>query len=458
MSDDAFRAAQTVEPVIRGLLQGGCQLALAVALLARTDAWLTVAVIAVFLVHLGITRVLRDRIRRLVAGQSERLAELTSRIQETVLSIRIVKSFGAERFELSRFVDCARSLGSLMLKGGVYRELEAPLREIVDAAGLVIVVLMAFSAFIDERLSISGLVLFVALTRRALAPASRLAGAILLLQAALASAGRILELLDEKADVADGVRDAAPLRDSIRMEHVRFGYDGHPPVLHDISLQIRRGEVVALVGPSGAGKSTLADLILRLYDPLSGQVTWDGVPVRDFRQEGYRRRFGVVSQEALIFNATVAENIAYGRPIDRAAVAEASRIAHADAFVRALPHGYDTVVGDRGIRLSGGQRQRVAIARALYGNPEVLVLDEASSALDAESEAAVQEAIQETVKNLTALVIAHRLSTVTRADRIIVLDAGRIVAVGTHRELLAVSPLYERLCRHQLYEAPKAVA
>jgi len=457
LTTDAFDAAKAVEPVVRGVIQGGAQLVLSAMLLIRTDARLTGSIVLVFLIHLGITRALRDRIRRLVAGQSDLFAELAGRIYETVLSIRIVKSFGAERFELERFVGRARELGRVMLKGSVYRDVEAPLREVVDAGGLAVVILMAFSAFMDERLSISGFVLFVALTRKALAPASVLAGSLLLLQTALGSASRLLELLNEAPEVVDGSREATSLQTGIRLEHVSFAYEGHAPVLHDISLEIRRGEVVALVGPSGAGKSTLSDLILRLYDSSQGQITWDGRPVQEFKQDSYRRRFGVVSQEALILNATIAENIAYGRPLDRTAVAEVARIAHAEEFIHALPRGYDAMVGDRGIRLSGGQRQRLAIARALYGNPDVLVLDEATSALDAESEAAVQGAIEAIVKNLTALVIAHRLSTVIRADRIVVLEAGRIQAVGTHRELVTLSPLYERLCKHQLYGPPDVV-
>ncbi len=459
LTNDAFQAAVTVEPIVRGLIPAAGQLVLLALLLMRTDAGLTAGILAVFLIHLTITWALRDRIRLLVAGQFDLFADLASRIHETVLSIRVVKSFGAERFELTRFIERSRDLGRMMRQGDRYKDAEMPLREIVDAAGLAGVILMASAAYTDERLSISGFVLFIALARKALAPASWLAATVLSLQTALGSAGRLLELLNEKPEVTDGSRDAAALREGIRVDQVHFAYEGHAPVLQDVSLELRRGEVVALVGRSGAGKSTLADLILRLYDPSRGQITWDGVPIRDFRAESYRRRFGVVSQEALVFNATVTENIAYGRPIDRASVAEAARMAHADEFIRALPHGYGTAVGDRGIRLSGGQRQRLAIARALYENPDVLMLDEATSALDAESEAIVQEAIVEATiaKRVTTLVIAHRLSTVVRADRIVVLDAGRIEAVGTHHELLVICPLYARLCRHQLQGVPEGI-
>jgi subfamily B ATP-binding cassette protein MsbA len=458
VNNDAFQVAQTVEPIIRGFMQASAQLVLSAMLLLRTDARLTTSILFIFLVHLAITRLLRRQIRQLVAGQVDLFGELAGRIHETLTSVRIVKSFGAERFEVGRFVDQAQRLGRVMRRGDVYRDLEGPLRDIVDAGGLMIVMLVAFSAFIDDRLSISGLVLFVALTRKALVPASWLAGIGLALQSTLGAAGRLLDLLNEKPEVVDGTLEAPALRERIRLEHVSFAYDGSPPVLRDISIEIRRGEVVALVGPSGAGKSTLADLILRLYDPTDGLITWDGVPLREFRQEGYRRRYGVVSQEALIFNSTVAENIAYGRPIERDAVAEAARAAHADHFIRALPGEYDAVVGDRGIRLSGGQRQRLAIARALYGDPDVLMLDEATSALDSESEAAVQEAIEIIGRRRTVLVIAHRLSTVIRADRILLLDEGRIQAVGTHARLLATSPLYERLCRHQLHDSCEALA
>jgi ABC-type multidrug transport system fused ATPase/permease subunit len=452
LTNDAFHAAQGVEAVLRTFLQAGAQLLFCSILLVRTDPRLTAGVLLVFAGHLLVTRLLRDRIRTLMIDQFDLFAELASRVHETMLSIRIVKSFGAERFEHGRFVERARHLGRVILKGGVFKYVENPLRDIADAIGLGLVLVLAFGALSQGRLTAAGLVLFVVLVRQALVPVSQMGAAALSLQTVIASSRRILAVLRERPAVVDGTKEAWPLREAVRLERVSFGYESGGEVVQDVTLEILRGEMVAVVGPSGAGKSTLADVLVRLYDPVDGRVTWDGVDVRDFRQQSYRQRFGVVCQEALLFNASVAENIAYGRPVERAAIVRAARIAHAESFIEGLPRGYETEVGDRGIRLSGGQRQRIAIARAVYGDPDVLLLDEATSALDSESEAQVQAAIESLAGHLTVVVIAHRLSTVARADRIVVLDKGRVEAAGTHGELLGVSPLYRRLCEGQFRE------
>jgi len=235
---------------------------------------------------------------------------------------------------------------------------------------------------------------------------------------------------------------------------VHFHHEPQKPTLHGVDLVIKKGEKVALVGPSGAGKSTLADLLLRFYDPLEGVITIDGRDLRTLRQESYRRLFGVVSQEALLFNATIRENIAYGREgVTDAEIERAARIANADGFIRELPEGYVTMVGDRGIRLSAGQRQRVAIARAIVRRPAILMLDEATSALDSESERLVQQAIDRVIRDATSVVIAHRLSTVLHADQIVVLNDKRVEAMGRHAELLERSETYARLYRLQFTEA-----
>jgi ABC-type multidrug transport system fused ATPase/permease subunit len=237
--------------------------------------------------------------------------------------------------------------------------------------------------------------------------------------------------------------------DRIEFRDVSFSY-GDNVAVDRVSFTIEKGEMVALVGPSGAGKSTITDLLLRLYDPARGAVLVDGVDVRDLRQAEYRRLFGVVPQETLLFHDTIRNNIRYGRDdLDEDAIRAAARMAYADDFIRALPDDYDTVVGDRGVRLSGGERQRVAVARAIAHHPQILILDEATSAVDTESERQLQEAIEGLVKSTTTLVIAHRLSTVARADRIIVIANGGVVDSGRHEELLARCELYQRLCRLQ---------
>jgi ABC-type multidrug transport system fused ATPase/permease subunit len=263
---------------------------------------------------------------------------------------------------------------------------------------------------------------------------------------------RLRELFDVKPTLKDGTRETSPLREAIEFRRACFGYSDEAVLLHDISLRLPRGAVVAIVGPSGAGKSTLADLLLRLHDPTSGSVTYDDVDVREFVQASYRGRFGVVAEEPLLIHASVEENIVYGRPFVRQEVERAAHIANADEFIARLPEGYATLVGERGARLSRGERQRISIARAVYGRPDILVLDEATSALDSESERMVQNAIDRALSETTAVVIAHRLSTVINADNIVVLDKGRIVASGRHAELLERSALYRRLSMAQRAE------
>jgi subfamily B ATP-binding cassette protein MsbA len=291
--------------------------------------------------------------------------------------------------------------------------------------------------------------LFLYVGRAIMVPIGQLGAAWTQVQVTLGASARLFELLEEHPDVVDGPGVVSGFSDRLRLEHVSFAY-GDAPVLEDVNLEIRRGETVALVGPSGVGKSTLADLVLRLYDPVSGRITIDGRDLRSLRQRDYRRLFGVVSQEALLFNTTVRENIAYGREgASDDDITRAARIANAHDFIQELSQGYDTMVGDRGIRLSGGQRQRIAIARAIVGRPPILVLDEATSALDTESEKAVQEAIDRIIHETTSIVIAHRLSTVLHADQIVVLSEGRVEGVGRHEALLRESLTYARLYRLQ---------
>jgi ABC-type multidrug transport system fused ATPase/permease subunit len=274
--------------------------------------------------------------------------------------------------------------------------------------------------------------------------------------AGMGAADRVWQVLDTPPSIADapGARALPPLADAIRFERVSFAYSPDRPVLHDVDFTVRRGEVVALVGTSGAGKSTTLDLLARFHDPVSGRVTMDGNDLRGITLASLRRQLGVVTQETILFHDTVLANIAFGLDrVDDAAVEAAARAAHAHDFVSRLPQGYDTVIGDRGVLLSGGERQRIAIARALLRNPPVLLLDEATSALDTESERLVQDALERLMHDRTVLVIAHRLSTVQHADRILVFEGGRIVEQGRHDELLAKGGAYRRLHDMQFRDA-----
>jgi subfamily B ATP-binding cassette protein MsbA len=285
--------------------------------------------------------------------------------------------------------------------------------------------------------------------RSIMSPITQLGSVPTNIQGVLSASERICDLFDTQSEILDGTHAISAFRQSIQLQQVSFSY-GKTPVLHAVDLEIKKGEVVALVGPSGAGKSTAVDLIMRFYDPQQGKILIDGRDLRELQQGSYRRLFGVVSQESLLFNASIRDNIAYGRDgLTDEQIVQAARIANAADFIEQSPEKFKTFVGDRGVRLSGGQRQRIAIARAVVANPDVLILDEATSALDSESERLVQEAIERVIEHTTAIIIAHRLSTIMHADKIVVFDHGQIVDVGKHEELIDRCGLYKHLCSLQ---------
>jgi ATP-binding cassette, subfamily B, bacterial MsbA len=446
---DVNGTAYFIDSVTRGILQSLITILLCLVLLMRTDVMLTVATLVVGSLHILITHALARHVRQNIFEQNRALGGQASVLQEMVQNIRTVKSFAAEKFEEEHFLVESENVRRGTLKYSVIKHFEEPLRLIANAVAIAIVLVLCFRSLERGQLSMPGFAMFLLLAQRIIEPMSQFASHLLALSGMLGCATRLMEIFNIRSILTDGSEVPASMQDRLMLRNVCFHYEAGRPVLEDINLTIRRGEMVAVVGPSGSGKTTLADLILRLYDPQGGAVELDGTDVRRFTQAGYRRLFGVVPQECLLFNATLRDNIVYGRPLDGEKLNRVIKLSGAEDFVTSLPAGVETIVGDRGVRLSGGQRQRIAIARALYGEPEILVLDEATSALDTESERQVQDAIDRVVKQMTAIVIAHRLSTVRHADRIIVLKEGRVEAVGSHEELLSRSPTYEQLCRMQ---------
>lgn len=390
---------------------------------------------------------LSQRLRRFSKRGQRTLGLLTSLLQETVQGNRVVKAFGMEEYERERFQTENRRLYRLYMKASMIKALTTPALEVLAAFAIGGVVWYGGNSVIAGGRSQGSFLAFLTAMFLLYEPFKRLTKSNATIQQGVAGAERVFELLDTVPDVVDrpGARALSAMRRGIVFEHVGFRY-GAEPVLKDVNLTIQAGEVVALVGMSGGGKSTLSDLIPRFYDVTEGRIAIDGVDLRDYTLRSLRAQIAIVTQFTFLFNDTVRANIAYGdlgKSMDD--VVSAAQAANAHEFITALPHGYDTPIGELGVTLSGGQRQRLAIARALLKDAPILILDEATSALDTESERLVQQAIERLMVNRTTLVIAHRLSTIRRADRIVVVSRGQIVEEGTHEELLALGAEYRKL-------------
>jgi subfamily B ATP-binding cassette protein MsbA len=384
---------------------------------------------------------------------------LTALLTESIQGNRIVKAFGMESYENQKFVAENWKLFKQSLRASRIKSIVAPAMELLAAFAIGGVVWYGGWSVVGGGRTQGEFMAFMAAMFLMYQPFKGLTKTYTLVHQGIAGAERVFEILDEKSEVEEkpSAREAAPFADALEFCNVSFGY-GDKLVLKNINLKIKAGEMVALVGVSGVGKSTLADLIPRFYDVTSGKITLDGVDIRDLTLKSLRSQIGVVSQHTFLFNDTVRNNIAYGHPEwDFKDVVAAAQAAHAHDFVSAMPHGYDSMVGELGMQLSGGQRQRLAIARALLKNAPILILDEATSALDAESEKLVQDALENLMTKRTTLVIAHRLSTIRKADRIVVLVDGAIVEEGTHEELLARKNEYSRLYTLQLLENESSV-
>jgi ATP-binding cassette, subfamily B, bacterial MsbA len=394
--------------------------------------------------------------RKARSGQ-ERLGNLIAILDEFISGIRIVKAFGTENFEKRRYEEMNGQYRDLMVSLKRRSDMASPLTEVLSVGVVITIILFGGSLIISGKgeLMPSAFIGFVALFGSFIQPIKTFSSALSRIQRGIASFQRIEEFIQIPEDVKERP-NAMPMKSfsgSICYEQVSFAYDAEETVLRQVSLEIKKGQKIALVGPSGGGKSTLADLLPRYYDPLQGKITIDGIDIRDLKVVDLRGSIGVVTQEGILFNNTVLANIAYGDQVpDKEKAENAARIAHAHDFIEQMPEGYATMIGERGTKLSGGQRQRLSIARAIYKNAPILILDEATSALDSESERLVQEALEQLMQGRTSIVIAHRLSTILDADQIFVVEGGKIVEAGTHQALLAQNGLYRSLYNIQFSE------
>jgi len=387
------------------------------------------------------------RLRGLARESQKSVARLNQLLQENFTGQRIVKAFAREDFEAERFKSANEHFRRVQMKLRIMRELSSPVMELLGAVGMAVIISYGGYHVIQGTTTPGTFFSFLAALLMLYAPIRGLSSAQNSIQEALAAAQRVFSVLDLEPGIMDraGARVLPPLSRNIVYRHVSFSYGGNT-VLTDIDFTVTKGDMVALVGPSGAGKTTLLNLLPRFYEVTAGTILVDGVDLREVSLASLRAQIGVVTQQTILFNETVRYNVAYGRlDATEAEIIQAIRAAHAYDFVMALPRGLDTVIGEQGICLSGGERQRLAIARALLKDPPILILDEATSSLDSESEREVQQALDRLIEGRTTLVIAHRLSTVRHAHRLVVVDGGRIVETGTHDELLRMDGLYKRL-------------
>jgi len=393
------------------------------------------------------------RLRKIARNTQEKMADINSHLMETISSVRILKAFGTEKYEIERFRQQSYDYYRLRMKSIRNLILMGPITEIFGSFCGVAIVLILGQAVLKGSLSFGVFMLFFASILQVIRPIKRMANVQTIIQQALAANQRIYEVLETKPTVVEKneARELEVLKDKIVIEGVDFQYDAASGlVLQDINLTIKKGELVAIVGPTGSGKSTLVNLIPRFYDVTKGGILFDGTDVRDVSFKSLRGQVGIVTQEAILFNDTVRNNIAYGTfDVTIEQVQQVAQMAFADQFIEKMPKGYDTFVGDRGFRLSGGEKQRLTIARAILKNPPILILDEATSQLDSESEKYVQEALDKLMQNRTVIAIAHRLSTIMKADKIVVLEQGKMVGLGRHDDLLFSCPLYRRLYETQ---------
>ena len=462
MVNDIERVQYAMSGVLAEFLQQFFTLiftAAVVVLLGGKLAWVLLLFVPVILYS---SRKIGRQVRSTTRGGQDKLAEIQNILHETITGNRIVKAFGMENWEVERFRAAARRLFRANLRLVAAFAISSPLMDILGAIAIALLLLMGRDAINKHVFTAGTFLAFIVAVFKLYDPVRKFALFNNNFQQAVGASSEIFRFMDMEDEVREkpGARRMPKFTRAIRFVDVSFSYSNSnesvgdaPLVLHDVNLEVKAGEVLAVVGSSGAGKSTLVHLIPRFFDVSSGRILIDDSDVRDVTLESLRSQIGIVTQETVLFNDTVRNNIAYGQPhVSQKQVEEAARAARAYEFIRGLPEGYNTMIGERGVRLSGGERQRIAIARAILKNAPILILDEATSALDSESESLVQSALQNLISGRTVFVIAHRLSTVRRADRIVVLENGTITDIGAHEELMQKLGTYRRLYELQFAE------
>ena len=392
------------------------------------------------------------RLRHPAQQGQERMGEMVSVMEESLSGVKAIKSYNAFGYISSKFRKINQVMSDILLSMARKQQAASPMSEFLGITAISVVLVFGGSLVTKGVMTAAGFVAYIAAFSQLTRPLRSFIDQFANINQGIAAGERIFSIIDAESAVQDKA-DAVALeefKDKIEFKNISFSYDSSREVLHDVSFTVRKGETVALVGPSGGGKSTLSELIPRFYDPAVGEISIDGKPLADYTQESLREKMGIVSQDTILFNDSIRANIAMGREdATEEQIVAAAKIANAHDFIMQTEAGYDTNVGDRGMKLSGGQRQRLSIARAVLRNPEILILDEATSALDTESEKLVQEALTSLLEGRTSVVIAHRLSTIHNADRIIVIDSGRIAEQGTHAELMAKNGIYAKLIEMQ---------
>ncbi len=447
--NDVGMMANAASSVVKDIFQNSLTfLAMVGVILYQNWKLAGLSLIVIPLSALTMVRVGR-RLKRLATSGQEQLGDMSSTLQETLSGIRMVKAFGREDAEAERFAERNGRVLSTTLKSNQVWSIGHSQMEVIGVIGVATIIWYGGYLVINGSMTPGAFFSFMAAMFMAYTPIKKLSGSNNLIQQALAAAERVFEVLDLETEQSrdHGTLPLTGIKDSIEFQSVSLRYENHTiQALADIDLSIRVGEVVALVGSSGSGKTTLVSLLPRFYEPTAGRILLDGVPLNSYELKSLRAHIGIVSQETVLFDDTIRNNIAFGRTdASQVEVEHAAKLAYAHDFILRSPEGYDTIIGERGVKLSGGERQRLAIARAILRDPPVMILDEATSALDTESERIVQLALANLMKNRTTLVIAHRLSTIQNADRIVVLDRGTIVEMGSHETLLQQGGVYRRL-------------